>query len=84
MDLITVIVVLVVVGIVMAFLLPNAPGYAGSVQVAFRVMLEPQGVPADAALAASFVYQLLMILPLIVVGLAWMRASLDRGHVTDP
>ena len=76
--------ILVVVGIVMAFLLPNAPGYAGSVQVAFRLMLEPQGVPADAALAASFVYQLLMILPLIVVGLAWLRASLDRGTVTDP
>ncbi len=76
--------ILVVVGIVMAFLLPNAPGYAGSVQVAFRVMLEPQGVPADVALAASFVYQLLMILPLIVVGLAWLRASLDRGGITDP
>ena len=69
----------VVVGIVVAFLLPNAPGYAGSVQVAFLVTLRPQGVPQDAALAASFVYQLLMVLPLVVVGLAWLRASLRRA-----
>ena len=75
---------LVVVGIVVAFLLPNAPGYAGSVQVAFRLALEPAGVPADAALAASFVYQLLMVLPLIVFGLAWLRASLGRTAASAP
>jgi uncharacterized protein (TIRG00374 family) len=70
---------LVVVGIVVAFLLPNAPGYAGSVQVAFLATLKPLGVTEEAALAASFVYQLLMVGPLIVVGLACLRSSLARS-----
>ena len=67
---------LVVVGIVVAFLLPNAPGYAGSVQVAFLVTLKPLGVAGDAALAASVVYQLLMVLPLVIGGLVALRTSL--------
>jgi uncharacterized membrane protein YbhN (UPF0104 family) len=74
--------ILVVVGIVVAFLLPNAPGYAGSVQAAFRVTLVPLGVAPEAALAASFVYQLLMVLPLVVVGLAGLRGSLSK-ELTD-
>ena len=37
---------LVVVGIVVAFLLPNAPGYAGSVQLAFVMSLGASGVTA--------------------------------------
>jgi glycosyltransferase 2 family protein len=69
---------LVVVGIVVAFLLPNAPGYAGSVQVAFLVTLKPLGVPGEFALGASIVYQLLMVLPLVVAGLALLRSSLAR------
>jgi glycosyltransferase 2 family protein len=69
---------LVVVGIVVAFLLPNAPGYAGSVQVAFLVTLKPLGIPDALALGASIVYQLLMVLPLVVAGLAFMRSSLAR------
>jgi glycosyltransferase 2 family protein len=67
---------LVVVGIVVAFLLPNAPGYAGSVQVAFLVVLQPLGTPEPAALAASIVYQLLVILPLILAGIGCLRATL--------
>lgn len=70
---------LVVVGIVVAFLLPNAPGYAGSVQIAFLVTLRPQGASEEQALAASVVYQLLMVLPLIVLGLACLRSSLARS-----
>lgn len=69
---------LVVVGIVVAFLLPNAPGYAGAVQVAFLVTLRPQGVSEQQALAASVVYQLLMILPLTAIGLACLRSTLAR------
>ena len=67
---------LVVVGIVVAFLLPNAPGYAGSVQLAFVVSLAASGVPPAHAIAASVVYQLLMIFPVVVLGLAWLRGSL--------
>jgi uncharacterized protein (TIRG00374 family) len=69
---------LVVVGIVVAFLLPNAPGYAGSVQVAFLVTLKPLGIADELALGASIAYQLLMVLPLVVAGLALMRSSLAR------
>jgi uncharacterized membrane protein YbhN (UPF0104 family) len=76
--------ILVVVGIVVAFLLPNAPGYAGSVQAAFRVTLVPLGVAPEAALAASFAYQLLMVLPVVVVGLAWLRGSLAKDLTAGP
>jgi uncharacterized membrane protein YbhN (UPF0104 family) len=69
---------LVVVGIVIAFLLPNAPGYAGAVQVAFLLALAPRGVTREGALAASIVYQLLMVLPLVVAGLAVIRGTLSR------
>ena len=69
---------LVVVGIVVAFLLPNAPGYAGSVQVAFLVTLRPLGIAEPLALGASIVYQLLMVLPVVVAGLALLRPSLAR------
>jgi uncharacterized membrane protein YbhN (UPF0104 family) len=67
---------LVVVGIVVAFLLPNAPGYAGSVQIAFAVTLTPLHISSVSAIAASIVYQLLMVLPLVVAGLCCLRASL--------
>jgi len=70
---------LVVVGIVVTFLLPNAPGYAGSVQVAFLVTLKPLGIADELALGASIVYQLLMVLPLVVAGLALMRSSLAKA-----
>jgi uncharacterized membrane protein YbhN (UPF0104 family) len=69
---------LVVVGIVVAFLLPNAPGYAGSVQVAFLVTLRPLGIAQELALGASVGYQLLMVLPVVVAGLALLRSSLVR------
>jgi uncharacterized membrane protein YbhN (UPF0104 family) len=67
---------LVVVGIVVAFLLPNAPGYAGSVQVAFLITLRPLGAEVERALAASVAYQLLMVLPLVVGGFVVLRSTL--------
>jgi len=72
-------VLLVVVGLVVAFLLPNAPAYVGATQLAFWVALQPAGVPADRALAASVAYQLLMIVPIMIVGLAWLKSSLGRS-----
>ncbi len=69
---------LVVVGIVVAFLLPNAPGYAGSVQVAFLIVLGPLGLPDAPALAASVVYQLLVVVPLIIAGVACLQGTLRR------
>ena len=72
---------LVVVGIVVAFLLPNAPGYAGSVQLAFVVSLGAAGITPAHALAASVVYQCLMIAPVVILGLAWLRRSLTPRSV---
>ena len=42
---------LVVAGIVLAFLVPNAPGYLGAAQLAFTMTLVPLGVPEARALA---------------------------------
>ena len=72
---------LVVVGLVVAFLLPNAPGYVGATQAAFWAALAPLGVSVERALAASVAYQLLMILPLAVVGLGWARGTVRRVNV---
>lgn len=74
--------ILVAVGIVVAFLLPNAPGYVGATQLAFVVALRPLGVPDERALAASIAYQLLQILPLIVGGLLVLRSA--WGRVREP
>ena len=73
---------LVVAGIVLAFLVPNAPGYLGAAQLAFAMTLVPLGVSEERALAASVVYQLLMIAPTILVGLALLRYTLRRGVFT--
>jgi uncharacterized membrane protein YbhN (UPF0104 family) len=65
-----------------AFLLPNAPGYAGSAQLAFLLALGASGVTPAHALAASVVYQLLMILPVVLIGLYWLRSSLSPTSET--
>lgn len=77
--------ILVSVGIVVAFLLPNAPGYVGATQLAFVVALHPLGVPDAQALAASIAYQLLQILPLTVAGLLVLRRAWGgEARVTAP
>lgn len=75
---------LVVAGIVLAFLVPNAPGYLGAAQLAFAMTLVPLGVPEERALAASVAYQLLMIAPTILAGLALLRYALRRGVFSAP
>ena len=59
---------LVLIAVVVVFTLPDAPGYLGSTQVAFLAVLAPLGVPKDAAIAASFVYTLVVVVPLMVSG----------------
>lgn len=71
--------VLVVVGIVVAFTLPNAPAYAGATQFAFLAVLAPLGFDEARALAASLAYTVLMILPLLVAGLAMLRTGRRAG-----
>jgi uncharacterized membrane protein YbhN (UPF0104 family) len=61
---------LVLIGIVVVFTLPNAPGYLGSTQVAFLAVLVPLGIGREAAVAASFVYTFAVIGPLMLAGVA--------------
>ena len=61
---------LVLIGIVVVFTLPNAPGYLGSTQVAFLAVLVPLGVNKEAAVAASFVYTFAVVGPLMLAGVA--------------
>lgn len=76
--------ILVSVGIVVAFLLPNAPGYVGATQLAFVVALHPLGIPDAQALAASIAYQLLQILPLTLAGLVVLRRAWGAARVPVP
>ena len=67
--------VLVVAGLV----LPSAPGYVGTTQVAFLMALEPLGYDTDAAVAASVIYNVVIVAAIVAVALAtlfWVRPRL--------
>lgn len=59
---------LVLVAVVLVFTLPNAPGYLGSTQLAFLAVLAPLGVAKEQAIAASFVYTLVVVVPMMMAG----------------
>lgn len=58
---------------VIGLTLPAAPGHVGTVQLAFIVGLAPFGVPREAAFAASMLYNLLMVVPTVLLGLPGLR-----------
>jgi uncharacterized membrane protein YbhN (UPF0104 family) len=60
--------VLVMVGMVVVFMLPNAPAYLGATQIAFLAVLAPVGIPRAGAIACSVVYLLLFIVPTMAAG----------------
>jgi glycosyltransferase 2 family protein len=60
--------VLVMVGMVVVFILPNAPAYLGSTQIAFLAVLAPVGISRAGAIACSVVYLLLFIVPTMAAG----------------
>lgn len=71
-----VILMLLVVGLT----LPAAPGHLGTTQVAFLFAAVPFGVGKEEAIAASFVYNFFLPVPLIAAGLgvllrAWFRSK---------
>jgi hypothetical protein len=59
--------------------LPTAPGYVGTVQAAFVLGLAPFGVGTTNAVAASVVYNLLIIVPIWLVALPYLQGHL-RQH----
>lgn len=69
--------------LVVGLTLPAAPGHVGTTQVAFLLAAAPFGVGPEEAIAASFVYNVFVPLPLIVAGVGallgdWNGAGLAR------
>ncbi len=59
----------------LALLLPAAPGYIGSVQLAYTVALVPLGISSEKAFAASLYLHLLFNGMLVVLGIALLGRS---------
>lgn len=55
--------------------LPSGPGYIGSIQLAYALALQPYGVSAEAAFAASVFFHLLSNASVIVVGLYYVHRT---------
>jgi uncharacterized membrane protein YbhN (UPF0104 family) len=53
--------------------LPTAPGYVGSIQLAFVLALKPAGVAPESALAASMFYHVLAYVSVVGGGLVFLR-----------
>jgi hypothetical protein len=58
--------------------LPTAPGYVGTVQAAFVLGLAPFGTDAANAVAASVVYNFLIIVPVWMVAIPHLQGQLRR------
>ena len=72
------VVLLNVVGLV----LPAAPGHVGTIQLSFAVGLQGFGVPWETAIAASIVYNTLVVMVVMALGLPMIsRAGLRVGEV---
>ena len=60
---------------VIGLTLPAAPGHVGTVQLAFIAGLAPFGVAREEAFAASVIYNVLMVVPTMVLGLPGLRRA---------
>jgi hypothetical protein len=71
---------------VIGLTLPAAPGHVGTVQLAFIAGLAPFGVAAEQAFTASVIYNVLMVVPTVILGLPGLRrASVElRERLADP
>ena len=63
--------------------LPTAPGYLGTIQVAFLIALEGIGFSEEKVLASSFVYLGTISLPVITISLIWYIATLLQNQQND-
>ena len=55
--------------------MPAAPGHVGTVQLAFIAGLAPFGVGQAEALAASVIYNVLIVVPTVLLGLPGLRRA---------
>ena len=65
----------VLVAAVIGMMLPAAPGYIGTFQLAFTLALAPFGVSAADALAASLFYHVMLWVPLAIAGALCLRGT---------
>jgi hypothetical protein len=65
---------------VIGLTLPAAPGHVGTVQIAFIVSLAPFGVARASAFAASVIYNVLMVVPTVLLGLPGLRRAGVQLH----
>lgn len=63
---------LVLVATIIGISLPTGPGYIGNIQIAFVIALQPFGVSASDAMAASIYYHVLAYVAVIVVGFFYL------------
>jgi hypothetical protein len=60
---------------VIGLTLPAAPGHVGTVQLAFIAGLAPFGVAHGQAFAASLIYNVLMVVPTVILGFPGLRQA---------
>lgn len=67
---------IVVMGLIVAGMsLPNTPGFVGTIQFCFTLGLEPFGVAAAEAFAASLFFHVLVTLLVVVAGLVYLHQA---------
>lgn len=57
-------------------LIPTAPAYVGSMQLAYIIALQTVGVASSSAIAAAAVFQAILLAPVSLVGIVLMMASI--------
>ncbi len=67
-------VALVLIATVIGISLPASPGFVGNIQFAFVVALQPLGVSASDAIAASVFYHVIAYASVVVVGFSFLYA----------
>ncbi len=66
-------VVLVLIATIVGISMPTSPGYVGNIQFAFVVALEPFGVSAVNAIAASVFYHVLAYAVVVLLGFTFLQ-----------
>jgi len=69
---------LVLVATIIGISLPTGPGYIGNIQLAFVIALQPFGIPAAQAIAASVFYHVLAYISVLLAG-AYCARRLGLG-----
>jgi uncharacterized membrane protein YbhN (UPF0104 family) len=70
--------VVVLLLLVVGLTLPAAPGHVGTTQIAFLLAARPFGVGKEEAIAASFVYNVFLPVPLIIIGTTVLLIAFRR------